>query len=197
MTQDFSAALRRTAAGPPRLVGDRVAVAVGEVLGVDGVGLAAASGAGLTTPVGASSAAAALVERLEFTVGQGPCVDAHRDGRTVIASGGGLARRWPAFHDVMVLQTPFRSMVGLRLPGPLASMLTIGLLSRDDGGADRIDLSNIAAVGWLGTAELIQADLQAQDDAATGGGGRPGPAPTPVGKTRSGCPGRGPRAAVR
>ena len=159
LDQDFAAVLGATPATPARLVGDRVAAAVAQVLSVDGVGLTVVDRSGLTVPIGVSSTAAGLAEQLEFTTGQGPCVDAHREHHPVVATGAALAERWPSFHDLLVTRTRFHSMAALPLPGPLASMLTIGLLSEDDVAAPLPDLT---AIGMMVTAALIEADLEVE-----------------------------------
>lgn len=55
-----------------------LASALVDVADVDGVGLSVFSGPGLPVPIGASCQNTTLAEQLQFTVGQGPCHDAHR-----------------------------------------------------------------------------------------------------------------------
>jgi GAF domain len=77
----------------------------GHVLPVSGAGLALMDGtdhpAGL---VAASDGVAVALEELQFTLGEGPCVDASRTGRPVLVPDlaaadpyTGAAGRWPAF----------------------------------------------------------------------------------------------------
>jgi len=70
-------------------------------LPVSGAGLALMSTRGHGGTVAASDDAAAELEDLQFTLGEGPCLDASRTGRPVLVpdlvrSG---PRRWPAFAD--------------------------------------------------------------------------------------------------
>jgi hypothetical protein len=70
-------------------------------LPVSGAGLALMTTSGHGGTVAASDDAAAELEDLQFTLGEGPCLDASRTGRPVLVpdllrSG---PRRWPAFTD--------------------------------------------------------------------------------------------------
>lgn len=172
ISQDFAAAYRRggTSSPEPQLVPDRLAVAVMEVTGIDGVGLGVFDRVGFTVPIGSSCDRTALAERLQFTVGQGPCYDAHRYSRTVVAVESVMARSWPAYHDLLVTQTAFRSVVALPLTGPLDSMATMDLLFHDPDAAARLPLGEIAVLGRQITAALIEADLMADGIEASAAG---------------------------
>src|SRR5215218_1432824 len=68
-------------------------------LPVSGVGLALMTAKGPAGTVAATDGAALELEELQFSLGEGPCVDASRSGRPVLQPD--LARtaplRWPAF----------------------------------------------------------------------------------------------------
>ena len=70
-------------------------------LPVTGAGLALMTDAGPAGTVAATDGAAMQLEELQFTLGEGPCIDAWRTGRPVLEPD--LARtappRWPAFAD--------------------------------------------------------------------------------------------------
>jgi hypothetical protein len=107
----------------PVLSGDellpaQLARAAATSLVVDGVGLSVHDVAGHSTPLDASDEAAGTA-RLQFTAGAGPCMFAAESGGPVFASHDQLRTRWPAFHDLLVTHTPFRSVVALPLPGDL------------------------------------------------------------------------------
>ena len=84
-------------------------------LPVSGAGLALMTDAGPAGTVAATDGPAAGLEELQFTLGEGPCVDASRTGRPVLQPD--LARtasaRWPAFADGAQRGRRAR---GLRLP---------------------------------------------------------------------------------
>ena len=70
-----------------------------EVLPVNGVGLALMNDAGHQGVVAATDGPARLMEELQFTLGEGPCLDASRRRRPVLEPDLALSAdtRWPAF----------------------------------------------------------------------------------------------------
>jgi GAF domain-containing protein len=67
----------------------------------DGVGLAVISSEGMPEPTFVSDARSRLIEDLQFTLGEGPCVDAVRSGSPVLLDDvravTDATRRWPTF----------------------------------------------------------------------------------------------------
>ena len=128
-----------------------------EVAGVSGAGLMLMSG---DTPQGSMSPTndvSALIEELQFTLGEGPCVDAYHHNRPVLepdlADPG--TPRWPAFTPA-ALNGGVRAIFGFPLE---VGAVTIGALNlyRDDPGplsedqyADALVLSGVAARTVLG-----------------------------------------------
>ncbi|MEI8411395.1 MULTISPECIES: GAF and ANTAR domain-containing protein [unclassified Kribbella] len=78
---------------------DRLCAASVEALPVDGAGMALMTAAGHGGTLAATDGPAVAMENLQSTLGEGPCLDAFRDGRPVLesdlASTG--TSRWPAF----------------------------------------------------------------------------------------------------
>jgi hypothetical protein len=70
-------------------------------LPVSGVGLALMTDDGPAGTVAATDGSALLLEDLQFTLGEGPCVDASGSGRPVLEPdlAATAQRRWPAFAD--------------------------------------------------------------------------------------------------
>lgn len=134
LTEPFASAYRRattdTAPGGPEMLGVQIAVACAEVLAVDGVGLSLFGSHSFRTPIGASDPLASAAERLQFTVGEGPCLEAHSRRHQVRASDSDLARRWPAFHRELVTKTPFRGIISLPLQGGMSGLAAIDLYYR-------------------------------------------------------------------
>ena len=110
------------AGADPDLLPERLARAAAAVLPVDGVGLSLHGEAGRRTPLAASSEVAATAERLQFTAGSGPCLLAAESGFPVFATEETLARRWPAFHDLLVTHTPLHSVLALSRHGRLQAV---------------------------------------------------------------------------
>lgn len=84
-----------------------------EVLPVSGAGLSLIDV--LRVPLGASDAAVDVAERLQTTLGDGPCLAAVAEGGSLVADHAAIAARWPTFHAELVRQTPFRSVASLPL----------------------------------------------------------------------------------
>jgi hypothetical protein len=138
----------------PELLPVQLARAAAASLGVEGVGLSVHDVAGNSTPLGASDETASAAERLQFTVGSGPCMFAARSGWPVFGPEDQLRTRWPAFHDLLVTHTPYRSVVALSLPGDLRGAGALDLYLTHPVGIVTFD-----AVEALCVAELVSDEL--------------------------------------
>ncbi len=133
----------------PDLLPGRLARAAAAVLPVDGVGLSLHGERGLRTPLAASGEVAATAERLQFTAGSGPCLLVAESGFPVFGTEAILARRWPVFHDLLVTQTPVRSVLALSLPGRLRGVGAMDLYLTDPDGAITVDVFAARCVAEL------------------------------------------------
>lgn len=137
-----------------------------EVLSVAGASISVMDE--LRIPVGASDRCAAIAEHVQSTAGEGPCLDAHRTRRAVVATEPSIRDRWPTFYAEFVARTPYRSVVSVPLTiGParlgaldlyLERSQDAALLSLNDAAvvADQISTAmNDApwATTWLGIRE--------------------------------------------
>jgi hypothetical protein len=147
------------AGADPDLLPERLAHAAAAVLPVDGAGLSLHGEAGRRTPLAASSEVAATAERLQFTAGSGPCLLAAEVGLPVFANEEILARRWPAFHDLLVTHTPLRSVLALSLHGRLQAVGGMDLYFADPGGVTAVDVFEARCV-----AELVSDHLDVAAD---------------------------------
>jgi hypothetical protein len=142
--QEFGNALAREWArdgDDPEVLPVQLTRAAAAALGIDGAGLSIHDTAGHSTPLGANDEAATTAERLQFTAGAGPCTFAANSG-------------WPAFHDLLVTHTAFRSVVALPLPGDLRGSGALDLYLTHPVGLVTFD-----AVEALCVAELISDQL--------------------------------------
>jgi hypothetical protein len=159
----FVAALDAVDAGgagdDPDLLPARLARAAAGVLPVDGVGLSIHGASGRRTPLAASSADASTAERLQFTAGSGPCLLAAESGFPVFANEEALARRWPAYHDLLVSKTGLRSVLALSLPGRLRGIGAMDLFFATSSGATAVDVFAARCV-----AELVSDHLEVAAD---------------------------------
>jgi hypothetical protein len=141
-------------------------------LPVSGVGLALMTDEGPAGTVAASDDGALELEELQFTLGQGPCVDASRTGRPVLVPelAGTSSRTWPQFAagaDAAGLRAVFA--FPLQVGGIRLGVLD---LYRDTvGGLAGEQLSD--ALSFADAATRLLLDLQSVD---TLGGLPPSPA---------------------
>lgn len=135
--QNYQQAVRQALApeGDPSLLLPMALVrACVQVLPIDGAGLSLTHE--LRVPLSASSEVVARAERLQVTLGEGPCLSASALRSPLVADLETLAGRWPVFHTELVRQTPFRSIASLpiRLPdGP--PLGAVDLYSQDASAA--------------------------------------------------------------
>jgi len=153
---------------------------------VSGVGLALMTDDGPAGTVAATDGTALQLEELQFSLGEGPCVDASRTGRPVLQPD--LARtapaRWPAFAAgaeaaglIAVFAFPLR-VGGIRVGVLDLYRTTAGVLSAEEL-ADALSFADAAtalllhlqgrAAGWdLPAASLTMFDDRAEVHQATG-----------------------------
>ncbi len=129
VVEDFRAVLVDLAAElpEPELLPERMARACARVLPVDGAGIGLFFADGRRLPLGASDPVAATAERLQFTVGAGPCLSAHAEGRAQVADEATIHARWPAFYSELVTHTPVRGVISLPLGNELQGIGALDL----------------------------------------------------------------------
>ena len=147
----------RSAGGAP---GRAVCVACAAVVGTTGAGIMFKVGDRHHGSLGSSDETAGLVEELQFTLGEGPCIDAYDTGRPVAEPdlANPTRLRWPAFSG---------PVVGVGVRAVFAFPLQLGAihlgaldLHCDHAGALRLDQHNDAlTVARVVTHALL--DVQA------------------------------------
>lgn len=93
--------------------GERLCRACVDRIGIGGAGIVLMDEEGHGTSLGHSDSAVQVVEDLQFTLGEGPGIDAHASGRPSLAPTLG-DDRWPAFAPAAVL-AGFRAAFGFPL----------------------------------------------------------------------------------
>ena len=141
----------------PELLPVRLARACARTLHVDGAGLSLIDAAQQHVPLGASSDESEIAERLQFTVGAGPCMTAQETRQPVFAVEEDLQRRWPVFADLFFGATPFRAVVALPLQPTLSGAGVIDLYFRQPDHVPELDVFDALAVGELVTSALSDA----------------------------------------
>jgi hypothetical protein len=129
----------------PELLPVRLTRACVQVLPVAGAGLSLLNH-DFRVPVGASDEVASIAERLQFTQGEGPCLDAARMGRIVIAGEADIEEQWPLFAADFFAQTPYRGALcmPLRLSPDTVGALDMFVVRPED--LAKISLSDAVAV---------------------------------------------------
>ncbi|SNX97986.1 hypothetical protein SAMN06893097_10966 [Geodermatophilus sabuli] len=141
----------------PELLPVRLSRACARMLGVDAAGLSVLDSSGRRVPLGASSDAAEVAERLQFTAGSGPCQTAQEHREPVFAVSADLHRRWPTFASLLAERTPFRAVVALPLGETLAGRGALDLFFADETAVTGLDVFEAMAVGDLVTSALGEA----------------------------------------
>lgn len=160
---------------------DQICHACIDGLGVDGAGISLLTETESREAVCASDATAARVEDLQYTLGEGPCVEAAITGRAVLVPDVGDAAResrWPVFAAAVLDQTEVRALFAFPLqlgviklgvldlyrmaPGPMdAGELRDALHGADTAALMLLGLTfNAGGMGdhlWSGRAEVHQA----------------------------------------
>ena len=161
----------------PELLPVRLAKACARTLAVDDAGLSLVDAAQQRVPLGASSDIAEVAERLQFTVGAGPCMAAQETRQPVFAVEQDLRRRWPVFTELLVGSTPFRAVVALPLQPALAGAGAIDLYFRTSDEVLDLDVFEAVAVGELVTSALSDAAVWSEWSPAEGPEWLHGPVP--------------------
>jgi hypothetical protein len=161
----------------PELLPVRLARACARTLRVDDAGLSLVDAAQQRVPLGASSDIAEVAERLQFTVGAGPCMTAQETRQPVFAVEEDLRRRWPVFTELLVGSTPFRAVVALPLQPALSGAGAIDLYFRTSAEVLDLDVFEALAVGELVTSALSDAAVWSEWSPAEGPEWLQGPVP--------------------
>jgi GAF domain-containing protein len=140
----------------PELLPLRLSRAIARMLPVDGAGISLVDGEGRRIPLGASSEAAAVAERLQFTVGAGPCMTAQSSREPVFALLDDLRRRWPAFADLLEERTPYCAVVALPLREAIAGLGAVDLYFSREDAVPEVDVFEAMAVADLVTSALSE-----------------------------------------
>src|SRR5918997_275674 len=137
----------------PELLPSRLARACAAALRVDGAALSLHVGL-LRTPIGASDAQTAHAERLQFTVGDGPCLRAQDNGTVIAFSLEDIARNWPELWASMLDETTYGGVLSVPLPPPMGPLVVLDLYVRDPAALTSLDRADVQEVARVTTQEL-------------------------------------------
>jgi|GraSoiStandDraft_4_1057263.scaffolds.fasta_scaffold262987_2 hypothetical protein len=148
------------ATASPELLPARLTRACVAVLGVDGAGLSLHE-TNFRVPLGASDEVATLAERLQFTQGEGPCIDSASTRRVLVVAPAELEKRWPNFTDELFRHTPYRAVVSLPLAITRRSFAALDLFLIDAPRLSDLSLPEVSAV----SDQVVDALSMAVDEA--------------------------------
>ena len=159
IVQDFTAQVAAAEADLPgvELLPARLTRACAAVLPVDGAGLSLFFAADRRLPLGASDPESATAERLQFTVGEGPCITAHGTHEVVLADDGALQARWPGYSEALFARTAIRGVISLPLHGALEGIGTMDLYVGEGADVRAVGLADTLAVRAALTATFAAA----------------------------------------
>lgn len=152
-------AMRDPQLAEPDLVPVWLAMACVRVLPITGAGISIFTSATMRIPVGVSDDVAAAAERAQFAVAQGPCFDAHRTGRLIVATEPVIAQRWPVFHDRLISQTPVRGVIAAPLRDGPAGIGALDLYCNRSEDVLSIAPADVRSAAGYITEELIHTGL--------------------------------------
>ena len=148
---------------------DRLVRACTEALPVTGVGLALMTDAGPAGTVAATDGVAVTMEELQYTLGEGPCIDSSHSGRPVLqpdlAESGPV--RWPLF-AAGALDAGIRAIFALPLRVGAIRLGVLDLYRDVPGSLTESELAE--ALHFADAATAILLHLQAMDAAGSGAG---------------------------
>lgn len=159
-----------TAPMEPELLPERLAQACAESLSVAGVGISLIN-EGFRIPLGASDAKATSAERLQFTLGEGPCLAAYAQSHALRADESELRQSWPMLYAELVRITAYRSVVSLpmlRVQGGRGGAVDLYLVGPTQAGD--LDLGEAEIVIALMAAALAVSATSANIAVAAGAG---------------------------
>ena len=129
----------------PELLPVRLAQACVAVLSVAGAAISLFS-EDFRVPLGASDEAAGCAERLQFTTGQGPCLDAVRHGATVLAGHDQILDSWPEYGQELFTRTPYDAVISLPLSITAETPGALDLFLTEQPMLNQVRLADVTAV---------------------------------------------------
>jgi len=141
----------------------RLARACVQVLAVAGAGLSALANPDLRLPIGASDDVAGFVERLQFTYGEGPCLQAYRTGRPQMMAASEVAERWPEMHRDLVAVTPYRAVASLPLFDGATRLGALDLYLEQPDALEPAELADAFTVATCVSEALVSARVYSID----------------------------------
>jgi hypothetical protein len=136
--------------------GTRLSAACVDVVGVTGAGIMVMIDEQNLASVANSDPVSGVVEELQFTLGEGPCIDAYRTGRPVLERDleHPVVSRWPAFSSA-ALDAGVSAIFGFPLQVGAVRLGALDLYCDHPADLDPDQLSDALTFAGLITHELL------------------------------------------
>jgi hypothetical protein len=140
------------------MLAERICQACVEGLGVDGAAISLMTGGALRETLYASDATIDLLEDLQFSLGEGPCVDAASSGRPVLApdlDDPDETVRWPIYAAAVADQTDVSAVFALPLQWGTINLGVLDLYRRAPGDLSAAQLRDALSAAEASALMLI------------------------------------------
>ena len=140
----------------PEALCQRLVQACADALPVTGVGMVLMTDSGPAGVMAATDGPAATMEELQFTLGEGPCVESSRTGRPVLQPDLAVTGppRWPAF-SAGALEAGIRAIFALPLRVGGIRLGVLDLYRDEPGDLDPTSLTDALHFADAGTVLLL------------------------------------------
>lgn len=155
---DTAVAAATATSTAPELPPERIATACLRVLPVDGAGVSLFLSVDRRLALGASDGQAAEAERLQFVVGEGPCLESHAAGRPIVADKVTIRSHWPSFYEELVARTQIRGIISLPLTDDHLGFGALNLYLAPPHDVGAVTLSDALAVAAEVSSVFVAAD---------------------------------------
>ncbi len=148
----------------------RICGASATALTASGVGVSVVTGDGEWGFAIASSPACQLLEELQFTLGEGPCVDALATGRPVLVADvtDGAADRWPIYSSA-VRERGVRSVFAFPLLAGAASVGVLDVFRGRPGAMNEEDIAQSLTFAAIARTAVLDGQHEAPVDEVPNG----------------------------
>lgn len=147
----------------PELVPARVARACATVLETDGAALCVLAD-DFRIPLGASDETATVAELLQFTQGEGPCLDAAQGHQVVVADSQQIDQRWPSFGAELFARTPFRGIATIPISLVASTRGALDLYLIEESALAAVRLADAVGVAQAAATALAAFDAGTKDN---------------------------------
>ena len=154
--------------GDNHLLAGRICHMCVEGLQVDGASISILTATEARETLSVTDATAAIVEDLQFTLGEGACIEAATSGRPVLVPDlhdHGLTTRWPVFAAAVAEQTDARALFALPLQLGTINLGVIDLYRTTPGPLRGDELRDVVAAADTATVMLLDSG-RAQENGA-------------------------------